>query len=252
MYKILEIDKKIVDLVNSLEKDCLEEFKKIDELVDYNSLKVLSSFHKNEVTEAAFNQTTGYGYNDLGRDKIEAIFRDVLDSEDALVRSQFISGSHALNVAFFALLRPGDILLSISGKPYDTLDQVIGIKENPSSLISFGIKYHEIDLVEEFSKLQLKGTTIDKTRRKKEIYILIIGGTNINYLKDNIYVSSNDCESTLPYTKYFSDLSNAKIFVLDRKENTEEKKYKIYKDNKMIHIENYNSLDTFINILIQL
>ena len=82
----------------------------------------------------------------------------------------------------------------------------------------------EIDLVEEFSKLQLKGTTIDKTRRKKEIYILIIGGTNINYLKDNIYVSSNDCESTLPYTKYFSDLSNAKIFVLDRKENTEEKK----------------------------
>ena len=149
MYKILEIDKKIVDLVNSLEKDCLEEFKKIDELVDYNSLKVLSSFHKNEVTEAAFNQTTGYGYNDLGRDKIEAIFRDVLDSEDALVRSQFISGSHALNVAFFALLRPGDILLSISGKPYDTLDQVIGIKENPSSLISFGIKYHEIDLVED-------------------------------------------------------------------------------------------------------
>ena len=147
MYKILEIENNVVELVNKLEKDCLEEFNKIDEICDINSLKVLSSFHKNEVTESSFNSTTGYGYNDLGRDKIEAIFKDVLDAEDALVRSQFISGSHALNVAFFALLRPEDTLLSISGKPYDTLDQVIGIKENPSSLMSFGINYHEIDLV---------------------------------------------------------------------------------------------------------
>ena len=144
----MNIDNKVIELVNSCEEKCLEEFKKIDELCDYNSLKVLTAFHNNEVTESAFNSTTGYGYNDLGREKIECIFRDVLGAEDALVRSQFISGSHALNVCFFGLLRPDDILLSISGKPYDTLDQVIGIKDNPSSLKSFGIKYHQIELID--------------------------------------------------------------------------------------------------------
>ena len=144
----MDIDNKVIELVNSCESSCLEEFKKIDELCDYNSLKVLMAFHNNEVTESAFNSTTGYGYHDYGREKIECIFRDVLGAEDALVRSQFISGSHALNVCFFGLLRPGDILLSISGKPYDTLDQVIGIKDNPSSLKSFGIKYEQIELVD--------------------------------------------------------------------------------------------------------
>ena len=146
MYSLLGIDKKIVDLVEESEKECLEEFKKIDENCEKNSIKVLSSFQKNEVTESCFNQTTGYGYNDLGRDTIEKVFKDILGSEDALVRNQFISGSHALNVCFFALLRPGDLLLSISGKPYDTLDEVIGIKENNSSLKSFGIKYDQIEL----------------------------------------------------------------------------------------------------------
>lgn len=147
MYEKLGINDNVVELVNECEKDCYEEFKKIDELSNYNSLKVLSAFQNNEVTDMCFNQTTGYGYNDLGRDKIEKVFRDVLGAEDALVRSQFISGSHALNVCFFALLRPGDLLLSISGKPYDTLDEVIGIKENNSSLKSFGVKYDQIDLV---------------------------------------------------------------------------------------------------------
>ena len=147
MYEALKISQEVIDLVNKSEKECQEEFKKIDELAYKNSLKVLSAFHKNEVSESCFNETTGYGYNDLGRDVIEKIFRDVLGSEDALVRSQFISGSHALNVCFFALLRPNDLLLSITGKPYDTLDEVIGIKENDSSLKSFGIKYDQIDLV---------------------------------------------------------------------------------------------------------
>ncbi len=146
MYQELGINQDIVDLINRCEKHCLEEFRKIDEICTYNSLKVLSSFRKNEISESCFNETTGYGYNDLGRDKIESVFKDVLDAEDALVRSQFISGSHALNICFFALLRPGDLLLSISGKPYDTLDEVIGIKENPSSLKSFGINYDQIEL----------------------------------------------------------------------------------------------------------
>ena len=148
MYQDLQISEKTVQLVMDAEKDCREEFAKIEEVEYKNSLKVLSSFHKNEITESHFNATSGYGYNDLGRDGIEAVFRDVLGAEKALVRSQFISGSHALNVCFFALLRPGDLLLSISGKPYDTLDEVIGIKENPSSLKSFGVLYDQIELVD--------------------------------------------------------------------------------------------------------
>ena len=147
MYQELGISNEVIQLINEAEVDCREEFLKIDKQAYLNSLKVLSSFHKNEITESHFNSTTGYGYNDVGRDGIEAVFRDVLGAESALVRSQFISGSHALNVCFFALLRPGDLLLSVSGKPYDTLDEVIGIVDNPSSLKSFGVKYDQIDLV---------------------------------------------------------------------------------------------------------
>ena len=147
MYDILEIDKNVIELVEKCEKECSEEFRKIEERAFKNSLKVLSSFHKNRVSDVHFNSTTGYGYNDVGREVIEEVFRDVLGAEDALVRNQFVSGSHALNVCFFALLRPGDLLVSVCGKPYDTLDEVIGIKENPSSLMSFGVKYHQIELV---------------------------------------------------------------------------------------------------------
>ena len=148
LYNSLGISDKTIELVSRCEKDCQEEFSKIEEACEYNSLKVLSSFHKNHVVESCFNATTGYGYNDYGREVIENIFKEVLGAEDALVRSQFISGSHALTVCFFALLRPGDTLLSISGKPYDTLDEVIGIRENPSSLKSYGVDYAQIDLVE--------------------------------------------------------------------------------------------------------
>lgn len=142
------LSKDIKAIIEQAEKDCENEFKKIDKICEENSLKVLNSFHKNEVVESHFNSTTGYGYNDAGRDVIEKVFSDVLGSEDALVRSQFISGSHALTVCLFALLRPNDLLLSISGKPYDTLDEVIGIKDNNSSLKSYGIKYDQIDLVD--------------------------------------------------------------------------------------------------------
>ena len=128
MYQELGISHNVVDIVNKCEQKCQEEFKKIDEKCSMNSLKVLNAFHKNNVQESCFNETTGYGYNDLGRDTIEKVFSDVLGSEDALVRNQFISGSHALNVCFFALLRPNDLLLSISGTPYDTLDKLIGME----------------------------------------------------------------------------------------------------------------------------
>ena len=147
MYSNLGISNEVVDLVNRCEDECSDVFKDIDAIYMRNSMKVLHSFHENRVNESHFGSTTGYGYNDIGRDKIEEVFRDVLGAEDALVRNQFVSGSHALNVCFFALLRPGDLLLSITGKPYDTLDEVIGIKENASSLMSFGVQYDQIELV---------------------------------------------------------------------------------------------------------
>ena len=146
MYNEFGISNKAKEIVLNAEENLKEEFKKIDELCDVNSLKVLNAFNKNNITEAHFNSTTGYGYDDMGRDAIERVFADVLGAEDALVRSQFISGSHALCVALFAYLRPSDLMLSITGTPYDTLHEVIGIKENKSSLKSFGVKYDEIDL----------------------------------------------------------------------------------------------------------
>lgn len=141
------MDEKIIKLVNDSEKKLDKEFKKIDEICEYNSLKVLNAFWSNKLSEAHFSQTTGYGYDDIGRDVIEKIYAEIFGAEDALVRSQFISGSHALTVALFAYLRPGDTMLSISGLPYDTLHEVIGIVPNDSSLKSFGVNYEQIDLI---------------------------------------------------------------------------------------------------------
>ena len=135
------------ELIKKIDLKIKDELSKIDELERINSEKVLNAFIKEQVAETDFNATTGYGYNDVGRDKLERIYSDIFKSEDALVRNQFISGSHALTVAFFALLRPGDTLLSITGKPYDTMDEVIGLVDNPSSLKSFGINYMQVDLV---------------------------------------------------------------------------------------------------------
>ena len=132
---------KVLDLVNRCELELKDKFKEVDELCLYNSKKVLEAFRNNNVGEMHFNGTTGYGFNDAGREILEKVFAEVLDTEDALVRLQLISGSHALTVCLFALLRPNDILLSITGQPYDTLEEVIGIKDNDSSLKSFGVKY---------------------------------------------------------------------------------------------------------------
>jgi cystathionine beta-lyase family protein involved in aluminum resistance len=157
-------------LVNECEKELIEEFNYIDKLCEYDSELVLNAFRDNGISESDFTLTTGYGYNDIGRDKIEKVFSNVLKSEDALVRNQFISGSHALNVTFFALLRPGDTLLSISSKPYDTLDEVIGIKDNPSSLKSFGVNYEQIDLIDD----DFDYDTIEKTLKEKKIKVIEI------------------------------------------------------------------------------
>lgn len=121
-------------------------YQKIDKICEFNSNKVLEVFRKNKVSEVHFNTTTGYGYNDIGRDIIEMVYADLFKCEDALVRCNIISGTHALSLTLFGILRNNDVMLSVTGKPYDTLEEVIGIKENPSSLISYGVKYKEINL----------------------------------------------------------------------------------------------------------
>lgn len=139
---------KLDDLVKNADTDLKCVFDKLDRDCYINSKRVIDSFIKNEVSEVHFNSTTGYGYNDIGRDVVEKVFADVLGGEDAIVRNQFISGTHALCVTLFGLLRSDDELLYITGTPYDTLHEVIGIKENASSLKSYNIKYNEIDLLD--------------------------------------------------------------------------------------------------------
>ncbi len=144
---MLNLNSDKMDFVNKCENSLEDIFKEIDDMELINSKKVLDAFHKFNLNENDLNGTTGYGYNDIGRDKIESIFSDIFKAEDALVRREFACASHALSISLSALLRHGNVLLSITGLPYDTMHEVIGIKENNSSLISYGVKYEQIDLV---------------------------------------------------------------------------------------------------------
>ena len=148
MYKEFGISERIVELGTKAEQDVENVFKQIDKVCEYNTLKVLKAFQDNHISDMHFGSTTGYGYSDVGREAIEKVYSQIFKAEDSLVRSQFISGTHALTVALFAFLRPGDTLLSITGLPYDTLHEVIGIKENASSLKSYNVNYDQVDLID--------------------------------------------------------------------------------------------------------
>lgn len=159
MLEEFKINNKVLSLSKEIEPELNVEFKKIEEICEINSLKVLSAFRKHQLSDSHFNQTTGYGYDDLGRDTLEQVYATIFKAEDALVRTQFISGTHALTVTLFGLLRPNDTLLSITGKPYDTLDEVIGIVPNNSSLKSFNVNYEQIDLIDndfDYEKIEKK------------------------------------------------------------------------------------------------
>lgn len=149
-------------ILNRLE----ERFKKIDETAEYNQLKVLRAMQKNQVSEACLLGTTGYGYNDLGRDTLESVYADVFHTEDALVRPQITCGTHALALALMSNLRPGDELLSPVGKPYDTLEEVIGIRPSKGSLAEYGITYRQVDLLPDggFDFDRIKAAVNEKTR----------------------------------------------------------------------------------------
>ena len=184
MYKEFGISDELLKLADETEIDIKDVFKEIEKVCEYNSLKVLNAFRENNISDMHFNQTTGYGYGDVGRDTIEKVFAKVLGAEDSLVRGQFISGTHALTVALFAMLRPGDIFLSIAGKPYDTLDSVIGIEENSSSLKSYGIKYEQIDLInDEFDTQRI----IERVS-KKDIKLIEIQRSRGYSLRDSISI----------------------------------------------------------------
>jgi len=162
--------KNITKYVYECEEKIKDELNEIDKISFFNSMKVLNAFKNNKISSSHFESSTGYGYDDMGRDTIERVYADIFRCEDALVRSQFISGTHALTVALNAMLRPGDTMLAISGKPYDTLDKVIGIEANDSSLMSYGIKYEQVDLIDgEFDKSE-----IIKALLKKRVKLVTI------------------------------------------------------------------------------
>lgn len=150
MYKEFGIKKEILELSQEVEKEVKVEFEKIDKIKEINSLKVLEAFQCCRLSEMHLHSSTGYGIDEIGRDKIEEIYSRIFRTEDALVRAQLISGTHALAITLFGLLRPGDTMISISGAPYDTLQTAIGIsnEESKSSLKSFGVKYEQIELVD--------------------------------------------------------------------------------------------------------
>lgn len=151
MYKQLGISKEVLDYGNKIEQLISDRFKSFDRIAELNQIKVLHAMQKNNVSEACFMPTSGYGYNDLGRDTLERVYADVFHAEDALVRSQITCGTHALAVALASQLRPGDELIYISGKPYDTLEEVIGIRDSIGSLKEYGVTYDQVDLLDDGS-----------------------------------------------------------------------------------------------------
>ncbi|MCQ2493094.1 MAG: methionine gamma-lyase family protein [Lachnospiraceae bacterium] len=147
MYEKLGIEPKTAEFGENIASELKERFAKIDEVAEYNQMKVLMALQKNQVSEACLHGTTGYGYNDLGREKLEAVYADIFHTEDALVRPQITCGTHALALALMSNLRPGQELLSPVGKPYDTLEEVIGIRPSKGSLAEYGISYAQVDLL---------------------------------------------------------------------------------------------------------
>ncbi|GLB31064.1 hypothetical protein LAD12857_29870 [Lacrimispora amygdalina] len=151
MYEELGISRNVLDFGTKIETDLKTRFEEIDKNAEYNQMKVIKAMQDNRVSDIHFAATTGYGYNDLGRDTLEAVYASVFHTESALVRPNLISGTHALSIALSGNLRPGDELLSPAGKPYDTLEEVIGIRESAGSLKEYGVIYRQVDLLSDGS-----------------------------------------------------------------------------------------------------
>lgn len=147
MNTMFNISPEILDLSDEVISGLDEQFKRIDKITEYNQNKMLKAFIDNRVSEASFAGSTGYGYNDRGRESLEAVFAQVMGAEDSIIRHNFVSGTHAISTALFGVLRPGDTMLCVSGTPYDTLHGVIGLSEGSGNLTEFGVVYEQIELV---------------------------------------------------------------------------------------------------------
>ena len=165
-YEKLEICKEVYTFGEKIEAELKERFAEIDERAEYNQMKVIRAMQENRVSAECFNSTSGYGYNDLGRDTLEKVYASCFHGEDALVRPQITCGTHALALALMSNLRPGDELLSPVGKPYDTLEEVIGIRPSKGSLAEYGVSYRQVDLLEDgsFDYENIKNAINEKTK----------------------------------------------------------------------------------------
>lgn len=166
MYNGLGISKQVLDFCTEIEESLQDRFKEFDEKAEYNQLKVIKAMQEARVSDVHFSASSGYGYNDLGRDTLEEVYAKVFNTEAALVRPQITCGTHALALALASNLRPGDELLSVSGKPYDTLEEVIGIRPSVGSLKEFGVTYSQVDLLPDgsFDKEGIKKAINPKTK----------------------------------------------------------------------------------------
>lgn len=166
MYADAGLSKEVYALGEAIERSLKDRFDEIDRIAEYNQMKVLNAMRKNQVSEACFQPSTGYGYTDLGRDTLERVYADIFHAEDALVRAQITCGTHALTVALSGNLRPGDELLSPVGKPYDTLEGVIGIRPERGSLAEYGVSYRQVDLLPDgsFDFENIKKAINEKTK----------------------------------------------------------------------------------------
>lgn len=192
----LNINKKVIDLCISTEEEVQQQFKKIDEVGEYNQYKVLSSMQKNRLSDTHFNYSTGYGYGDIGRETIDKVYADVFEAEDALVRPHIVSGTHALSLCLYGVLRPGDEMLAVTGKPYDTLDNIIGIKKVlPGSLKEFGVTYNQVDLT---SEGKINYNEITKKLNDRTKLVLIQRSTGYSWRPS---LSLEDIEYTIKFIK---------------------------------------------------
>ena len=170
MYQEMGIDQDVYAYGQKITEDLKERFSEIDETAEYNQLKVLHAMQKNRVSDIHFAATSGYGYNDLGRDTLESVYADTFHAEAGLVRPQITCGTHALAIALAANLRPGDELLAVSGKPYDTLEEVIGIRPSNGSLAEYGVTYRQVDLKAD-SSFDLEGIRAAVNEKTKMVHI---------------------------------------------------------------------------------
>lgn len=195
-FPYFKISDRIKNLSEKAEQSIKPAFERINEITEYNQQKVLAAFIKNNVSESHFTATTGYGYGDRGRDTLDKVLADIMGAEDALIRHSFLSGTHTISVALFGVLRPGDIMLSVTGKPYDTLEEVIGIRgEGKGSLKDFGIEYRQVELKDGRPDLD----EIEKQAADKNVRMVYIQRSRGYTLRPSL--SINDIEQIIHRAK---------------------------------------------------